>query len=433
MSTSPERLPALLALLVLAAALVTAVVVTTPWQATEARTPADRVSAQASRDFSAAERTRAAAYHRQLRTPAYLALGASIAVLGLLGLTGWGGRIVEAVARPLGGAWPVQVLLGGLVVLLLARAAALPFQARAEAVRRAYGLSTRTWGGWALDVAKGFAVTAVLTLLAVLALVALARALPRWWWLPASAAAAALVVLVSFAYPLVVEPLFNTFTPMDDGRLRTSLVRMAERDGQQVDEVLVADASRRTTALNAYVSGFAGTRRIVVYDTLVENGRPDEVRLVVAHELGHSKRNDVLHGTLLGALGVAVLVCAVYLLLTWEPLLRRAGAQAVGDPRVVALLLFLVAAGTLVSSPGQALVSRRIEARADVHALDLTEDADVLARMQRRLATTNLSDLDPNPVEYGLFATHPSPPERLALIRAWARANGRRPPEDLAP
>ena len=89
------------------------------------------------------------------------------------------------------------------------------------------------------------------------------------------------------------------FTPLPAGQLRTDLLQLAARDHVPVEDVLVADASRRTTALNAYVSGFGSTRRIVLYDTLVEKASPREVELVVAHELGHAKRQDVLHGTLL--------------------------------------------------------------------------------------------------------------------------------------
>jgi len=275
-------------------------------------------------------------------------------------------------------------------------------------------------------------VSTVLTLGALLALVALARALPRGWWVPASVGAALLVVLLSFAYPLVFEPVFNRFTPMPDGPLRTSLVRLAERDGLHVDRVLVADASRRTTALNAYVSGFGSTRRIVVYDTLLNTGSPDEVRLVVAHELGHAKRNDVLLGTMLGALGAAFVVTSLFLLLSWTGLLRRAGADSAGDPRVLPLVLLLAGVLAFASSPMQSLVSRRIEARADVHALDLTHDPAEFVRMQRRLALTNLSDLDPNPVLYAWFASHPTAPQRNALARSWAREHGDTPPADLA-
>ncbi len=267
-------------------------------------------------------------------------------------------------------------------------------------------------------------VTAAITALVVLVLVALARAAPRTWWAWGAAATAALVVVVSFAYPVVVEPVFNRFTPLPAGELREDLLDLAEREGVSVDDVLVADASRRTSALNAYVSGFSGTRRIVVYDTLVEQATPAEVGLVVAHELAHAARRDVLVGTLLGAAGAAAAVVALFLVLSWSPLLARSGASGAGDPRVVPLLLALIAVGTLVVGPVTNLVSRRVEARADVASLDLTRDPATFAQAQRRLARTNLSDLDPNLLAVVLFATHPSTTERLALAREWERLRG---------
>jgi STE24 endopeptidase len=203
---------------------------------------------------------------------------------------------------------------------------------------------------------------------------------------------------------------------------------LAERDGVPVRDVLVADASRRTRAVNAYVSGFGPTRRIVVYDTLLTEATPDEVVGVVAHELGHAKDNDVLTGTLLGALGAAAGVIALYLLGSWTGLLRLAGVgdaggRALGDPRAIGLLLAVAAVAGLVSGPAQALVSRRIEARADAHAMVLTGDPGAFEAMQRRLATVNLSDPDPPSWEYLLSASHPSTVERMAAARAYARGD----------
>jgi STE24 endopeptidase len=281
-------------------------------------------------------------------------------------------------------------------------------------------------------VLKGFGINAAITLVAVLALVSLARAMPRWWWVPASAGAALLVVVVSFLYPVLVEPVFNRFTPMPDGPLRSSLLALAEKDGVAVDDVLVADASRRTTTLNAYVSGFGASRRIVVYDTLVDQAPADEVRLVVAHELGHAKENDVLKGTLLGALGAATAVVGLALLMGWAPLLRRAGVAGLADPRSVALVVALVTVVSLLTAPVQSWASRRIEARADQHALDLTGDPLTFARMQRRLALTAKADVTPNPVLFWWFASHPSTPQRLAAARTWSQVHGVPPPPPLA-
>ncbi len=405
------------ALVLLLLALAAAAAVTVPWSPLPGADPVVDVA----RDFSPAEVAREVAFHDQVRPPSYAALVLGLVVAGVLGLTPLGGRLVTAVARPLGGGWVWQVLLGVVALTLVGRLAVLPLDVRSEVVLRRFGLSTQTWASWGLDLAKGVLVTAGVSALVLLALVALARRAPRRWWALGAVTVAGAVVAGSFVYPLVVEPLFNEFTPLPAGELRTDLLDLAERDGVPVEEVLVADASRRTTALNAYVSGFGGTRRIVVYDTLLAQATPQEVALVVAHELGHAERRDVLVGTLLGALGGAAGVCALALVLSWPPLLRRVGATGMADPRVVPLVVLLVALTTLVTAPASNLVSRRVEARADVHSLDLTGDAAAFVDSQRRLALTNLSDLDPNPVAVAFFATHPPVTERIALARAWER------------
>ena len=169
------------------------------------------------------------------------------------------------------------------------------------------------------------------------------------------------------------------------------------------------------------VSGFGSTRRIVLYDTVLEQLPDDQIESIVAHELGHVSGNDVLTGTLLGALGAAAGVAALGWLLSWTPLLQRSGADAAGDPRIVPLVLFLLAVGTLVSTPLQNLVSRHIEARADVHALDLTDDPDAFVAMQRDLAGTNLSDPDPPAAWQWLFGSHPTTAERVGIAQDWER------------
>jgi STE24 endopeptidase len=426
-----DRAP-LVALLVLGTALVVALIVTTPWE--PLRVPeGDRVAVAPDRDFTPAEQARAEEYQGKVRPASYLGLAASLGATLALGLTGLGARVVDAVGRRLRGGWVVQVLVGGLLLLLVVRLVSLPFSARVESVRSSYGLSTRTWSGWVTDVVLAFALNTGTTLLAVLALVALARALPRGWWAPAAVGGAGLVVAVSFTYPLVVEPVFNRFTPMPHGEIRESLLALAEVDGVPVSEVLVADASRRTSTLNAYVSGFGATKRIVVYDTLLEAAPPEEVEMVVAHELGHAAEQDVLRGTLLGALGVGAAVCLLAWLLRRPGLLRRAGATGAGDPRVVALVLALIAVLSFAAGPVESLVSRRIETRADVHALELTRDPQTFASLQRSLALASLSDPDPPAVAFGMFASHPTAPMRIAVARTWAEQSGAPPVEDLAP
>jgi STE24 endopeptidase len=401
-----------LAVLVVALGLATAALV--PW-----RTPpaprADQRDALRAMPTDAVRKGKA--FHADLRPIRYGSAAVGLVVTLVLGLSPLGSRLVAL----FGGFWLVRGVAGGLAVILLGSLVTLPFAAWRHVVVDRYGLSNQGWGGWAVDVLKGLAVSVVFSGLALLGFYSLTRYAPRWWWAWGSGAAAALVVLLSFVLPVLVEPVFNRFTPMPDSPLRTELVAIAARDRVPVRDVLVADASRRTKAVNAYVSGLGPTRRIVVYDTLLDRAEPAEVRSVVAHELGHARDRDVLTGTALGGLGAAISVVAVYLLGSWTGLLRLAGVDSIAEPRALPLILAVATVAGLVAGPAQSLVSRRVEARADAHALALTADPDTFVAMQERLSTVNLSDPDPNRLEHLLFGSHPSTVERIAAARAYTR------------
>jgi STE24 endopeptidase len=416
------RRAALVAALLLGAALVVVIAVRTPWTVLP-EPPGGRTPLDPTAGLSSAEIARAESFVALLRPASVLSIALGLAVAALLGLTRLGGRLVRAVAAPFGGGWVWQVLLGVLSLAVIGRLVTLPLSAYAEVIRHRYGLSTRSWGLWARDVAVSTAISALVTAFALLSFLWLVRRLPRTWWAWSALAAAGFVVVASFLYPLVIEPAFNTFESLPASQLRTDLLALADESGVPVSDVLVSDASRRTTALNAYVSGFGSTRRIVVYDTVLEQLPDAEIESIVAHELGHVVHRDVLTGTLVGALGAAAATALLGWLLAWTPLLRRAGADAPGDPRVVALLLFLLAAGGLLATPVQNLVSRQVEARADLFALDLTRDPDAFISMQRRLAGTNLSDPDPPAAWQWFFGSHPTAAQRVAFAHDWEKLN----------
>jgi STE24 endopeptidase len=412
------RLWAVWALAGLAVALAVAAALLVPWH----RPPAPRPDQLAAlRDLPAAQVARSKAFHAALRPVSYTSMALGLAVALALGLTPLGAQIVALVGRPFGGNWIARAVLGGLAVVFIGELATLPLAAWRHTILVRYELSTQGWGAWAVDVLKAYAVSAVIGAIALLGFFTITRLAPRWWWAFGAAGAGALVVLLSFVLPVLVEPVFNKFTPMEPGPLRTELLTLAERAGVPVRDVLVSDASRRTRAVNAYVSGLGPTRRIVVFDTLLREAPPEEVESVVAHELGHARDRDVVTGTLIGALGTAAAVVALYLLGDWAGLLRRAGVDSIAEPRAVALLVAVTALAGIVATPVQAIVSRRIEARADAHALALTGDPATFEAMQRRLAGVNLADPDPPAWEHRYFASHPSIVERVAAARAYAR------------
>jgi STE24 endopeptidase len=402
-----------------------------PWRTLPAGAPA--VAPDVGRDFSGAEQARSRGYHRAARPTSLASMAVSLLWTLGLGLTTWGADWVTNSANV---AW-AQVVLGLGSLLLAGRLLTLPFAVAGRRLALRAGLAAGSWRTWCLDVLKGTLLSLVITLAAAGALIGLARWRPGSWWWWAAAGAGVVVVLLSFILPVVVEPLFLRFSPLPEGAVRQDLLDLARRDGVVVADVLVADASRRTTALNAYVSGFGPTRRVVLFDTLLEQAPPAQTRLVVAHELGHVVNRDVVVGTAFAAVGAALTVLALSLALSWTWLLNRVGASGPADPAVLPLVLALAVLLGAVTAPAQSLVSRRVEARADVHALDLAagsdaaEAAHTYALMHKRLAVTNLADLTPNPLRYLWFASHPSTARRIALIRGWASLRGAHVP-DLA-
>src|SRR5919204_4052882 len=189
--------------------------------------------------------------------------------------------------------------------------------------------------------------------------------------------------------PVVLDPVFNRFTPLPEGRARDDVLDLARRAGVDVGEVYEVDASRRTTAANAYVNGLGRTKRAVLYDTLLERFTRDEVRLVVAHELGHVRYRDVTNGLLWLAL------VAPFGLFAVKRLTEALGRGAEPGPAVLPALAISSAlvAGTLGVVSNQ--LSRRVEQRADSFSLKLTRAPDPFIAFEKRIAIQNVADPDP--------------------------------------
>ncbi|HXQ57113.1 MAG TPA: M48 family metalloprotease [Actinomycetes bacterium] len=354
------------------------------------------------------------------------AYGTDLLVLAALALTGPGRAVVAAAAGLAGGWAPGRVVLAIVAVQAVRAAAGLPFSLRAFGQDRRAGLATQRLGGFLRDWAKARAVGLVLVVLPLGALVLGARWQPPGWPLVAAAAAVLLVLALTVAGPVLIEPLFNRFRPLDPGPLRARLLELATAMGVPVRDVLVSDASRRTTRVNAYVSGLGRTRRVVVYDTLLAGtsadpaGAADEVALVAAHELAHVRHRDVLWGTVGSAALAAVSVLAVVALLDLEAVRRLFAVTGLGDPLVAPGLLLLGMLGGLLAAPVASAISRWAEARADWVALEVTRDPATAVAVERRLALENRADLHPNRLLLAMFASHPPTMARIAQAWLWA-------------
>jgi STE24 endopeptidase len=372
--------------------------------------------------FSDEQIRAAVAYAHPRHRWSMLALAADLLVLGGFALTDPGRRLVAEAAGVAGGWVPGQAALATVAVVASQALAGLPFSVRAWRQDVRAGLATQRAPAWLADWLKARTVGIVLTLIPVAGLVLAARWLPGHP-LTSAVAAGLLVAALTLAGPVVLEPLFNRFTPLPEGPLRAHALATAARMGVAVSDVLVADASRRTTRLNAYVSGLGRTRRIVLYDNLLalaEREGDDQVLLVLAHELAHVRHRDVPLGTAAGALAAALGVLALDGLLGLGGVRRALGVQGLGDPLAPAGVLLLAAVAGLAAAPVASAISRWSEARADWAALEARHDPASAVAVERRLALDNLADLRPNPLLVAWFASHPPVMARIAQAWLWA-------------
>jgi len=294
--------------------------------------------------------------------------------------------------------------------------AALPLGAVARERAKDVGLVTQDWTGYAADVVKAQAIGAGFAAIGGAALVLGMRRFGARWWLPGAGLVVAFGLITTYANPVLLDPLFNDFTRVPPGELRRDVLDLVERAGVDVGEVYEMDASRRTTAANAYVTGLGHTKRVVLYDTLVDDFEPDETRLVVAHELGHVNHHDVRNGLIwLAVVAPFGTWAAAALAQRLAPRGAALGPRAV--PAVALSLAIVAPVITIVSNQ----LSRAVERRADAFSLELTRDPETFIAFHRRIAINNVSDPEPPAAVRFLLGTHPSTLERIGMGEAFER------------
>ncbi len=364
----------------------------------------------------------------------------TLLLLGLLlrwrvgpALAGWARR---RTARHGGGAFTARPFLEGLLVapvfLLILAIVALPGELIAHSASVRFGLSVERWGAWWSDWAKGELITLAIGTLVLSALFALLRRSPRLWWVWFWALAQPFVILGVYLSPLAIDPLFNRFTPLaqQNPALVGRLQQIAALGGLSIppQRMFVEDASRRSTGMNAYVTGIGGSARIVVWDTTLAKVPPDEILAIYAHEQGHYVLGHIWKGIAFSAALTFGLLAVLAALFRWA--LRRCGFRwhipslEESEPDWVALplLLLLAAALSFVSEPVANAWSRMDEHAADVYGQQLLtrvlpDAAQVEVRDFNRLGRAWLEDPQPNRFVVWWMDTHPPVSDRAEEAR----------------
>jgi len=290
---------------------------------------------------------------------------------------------------------------------------ALPIAALSRRRALAVGLVTQSWRGWAVDQAKETAIGAPLAGVGGGLVVALTRRYPRSWWAPAAVGSMAASAVFATLGPVVLDPIFNRFTPLPQDETRADVLELAAAAAVQVGEVYSVDASRRTTAANAYVTGLGPTKRVVLFDTLLDRYTRDEIRLVVAHELAHVRHRDVPRGLAFAAIVVPAGAFAVQRL-SWSLAPARRGSASALPALLLAAVVVAAPTGVIASR-----LSRAMERCADMVALELTGAPEAFISFERRIALQNVADVDPPRLVSALLATHPPTTERIGAAVAF--------------
>ncbi|MCB0213242.1 MAG: M48 family metallopeptidase [Anaerolineae bacterium] len=294
----------------------------------------------------------------------------------------------------------------------------LPFNFyRGFIVAHQFGLSTQTLAGWFGDWGKSVAIELLIAVATWTTFYSFMKLLPRRWPLPVGGLMVLFLFVFALLTPIIITPLFYEVSPLTDNDLRARILNLGQRAGVVADEVYVIDASSKTTQVNAYVTAFGDSQQIVLYDTLIDGYSPDEVEVVLAHELGHWYYHHVFLSLLgVGAVGWLGLFGLRWLLDRLWPWLRlRSPADIAGLPLVLALVFL---ANTL-ALPIENGISRFGEHQADVFALTISQKPDASVSLFEQLAEQNLSIVEPPAWEKFIFYTHPSVAERIRFAETF--------------
>jgi Zn-dependent protease with chaperone function len=345
----------------------------------------------------------------------WIGLAVSIGVPALLLFSGFAARLRD-LAQRLGRKWFFALALFVTFYIVVTWALELPLSYYAGYVRQhAYDLSNQTFGKWLGDSLKGLGIGIVASVLFLWIPYLLVEKSPRRWWLYTGLALIPFLVLGMLVAPIWIDPLFNDFGPMQDAELEAAILATAERAGIEGSRVFEVDKSVDTNAVNAYVTGFGGTKRIVLWDTILAKLDRDEVLFVMGHEMGHYVLRHVVWSLALSSVFVVFALYLIYRTAGWcvDRWGHRFGFRELHDLASLPLVLLLLAVYGFLLTPVALAFSRHLEHEADRFGLELMRDNHAAATAFVKLQTENLGNPRPGPLYKLWRSSHPPLGERI--------------------
>ncbi len=339
----------------------------------------------------------------------------SVVVLTVI-LTGSFGVLDETIRRTSMHPYLVGIIYFA-VLSLFFYLVSLPFKIYSQfKLEEKYGFNRMTVKIFIFDQLKGLGVSAVLLIIVLSALFFFMDKSGRLWWILASAGIIGFQVVLSILYPLVIAPLFNKFSPLEEGELKETLEQMAERNDFSVKGIFVMDGSKRSAHSNAYFTGFGKVKRIVLFDTLIEKLTPPQLAGVLAHEIGHEKKHHLLKGLILSFFVTVFIFFILDWFMNYLPLYQAFGFHRASYHAILVIISFCSGPFTFFLTPLFTMWSRKHEYEADRYAVKITGNKDGLKDGLIVLAKENLTNLTPHPLYSFFHYSHPTIGERLRAI-----------------
>ena len=295
----------------------------------------------------------------------------------------------------------------------------IPFELWSQfVIEEKFGFNKSSFKLWVMDKIKGTLIGLVIGIPLLSLLLWFFKVLPETWWIWGFIAFFAFQLLMMVLYPVLILPLFNKLSPLPEGELKDRLMDLSERTGFRAKTIQVIDGSKRSGHSNAYFTGFGKFRRIVLYDTLIEQLTPEELEAVLAHEIGHYKMNHIPKMLTVSSLFMISGFYIIHLLSGSSWFIEGFGLPSDTGSMIPALLLFSLIAGyyTFWISPIMNFWSRKNEYEADNFAKDGLQDPMPLIHALRKLQTKNLGNLNPHPLYSAFHYSHPTIQEREASL-----------------
>ena len=283
-------------------------------------------------------------------------------------------------------------------------------------IEEKFGFNKTTFGLFISDKIKGYAIFIVIGSIIITPILYLFHEYENFGWLIAWSLLTLFMIAVQPLFIHVISPMFNKFTPLEDGELRTAIEKYTTQVDFPLARIDIMDGSKRSAHSNAYFSGFGKSRRIAIFDTLVEKHTNDEIVSVVAHEVGHYKLKHIIHGTIIGIIETGIMLFVFNFVMNDYALFRVFGVDNLSVHAGLIFFSMLYAPVTMITSVISNAISRKNEFEADYYSLQTTKNKEALTSMLVGLAANNLSHLTPHPFKVFLSYSHPPTIDRIKAI-----------------